>query len=1099
MPYSLLPHLEDPHGPEIPQPGGWKKEDRAVLWDIARGLSSDVPDNERTVSSIPNMWARPLLVDNVLWDKQHPLHGAIKEQWRGMLSAIALAGAKGFSLSVQLVDLSDDQADAFLTSLRDLIPEGEETFYTLRNGQNPWERIYVFVWGNNAVGMTSPTSLICPSEDDCRISAKWQGCPWYQDGGLQSPLSSDDYLNDDDKIQLYLWLDELLHQLRGEMVGKTGQIIELVRDFQEDIRQSIETVAWNHENLRCEEENFFGDRIDLGRVTILNRPIGKIPGNAESSSFRLTNQVIFLPNFEELPDGSCRFRELERQWHDKRPINIRVYDTSLLDFRKRRFLSQCEDSEFELLKEEELFLPDLFYFKSSESEQLFTSGVFMPQGSTRISFRENKLTPLLPISARLLVHFSPEELNRMITLEQRDQEIHINIKLRLKDGEYNAFKRYTIREDKDVLYYSDSDQVPILEIFPNFRAEGWREYYVYYYDESGTLQMNFSNSQEIQPADPERRNLNSQIIRLNQFPSFIDCRSNYSDQGIGLILLKNPREVGNRNPDATWTVGVDFGTSFTNVFYKQANQGTRRLTLSDLSLQVIRSGTEQRSFMLGEYFMPKYRLPLSTILTTRGAEQTERAIFDGRIYDPPATDFNPHLVHIKTGLKWRMRDGLADNKLFLRHLGLLVSAQAASESIREIEWNFSYPSSFSDRDKNGYGANWQGIIEDLRQKTGMLHRPRPLCTEALAMARYLDAEEQECLQYTTCIDMGGGTSDIVIWENNQAIHQCSVQLAGHLLFSQFLRRHPNPKDLGRLFSDLFDLRTPLSDDDLRHRSPDFYAKIDAILASDPTAPERRLGSDFVGSLDNVIALSTLGTAGLYYYVGIILRGLHSDNLYGQQRNTPVFVGGNGCRIFHWLSDERRFNPNCKAGRLFSRMLSRGSGFDDREKQTFLSDRPKDEVAWGLVLDTQLRVLDENDSSLFSGEEYHINEQLLPEMSRIILEGKIGSFGFKVGEFSNLRKFFEAYHNALRDLRIEYLKYLYIPGNGELLRVPITDITGPPSSEFWDEVQRRVDNYCTANIIGKDADDIRLEAPFIIGLKTVLEVLHLEVTKRQDNE
>ena len=43
---------------------------------------------------------------------------------------------------------------------------------------------------------------------------------------------------------------------------------------------------------------------------------------------------------------------------------------------------------------------------------------------------------------------------------------------------------------------------------------------------------------------------------------------------------------------------------------------------------------------------------------------------------------------------------------------------------------------------------------------------------------------------TTCIDMGGGTSDISIWQNDKLLHQCSVQLAGRDLFSQFVEMNP---------------------------------------------------------------------------------------------------------------------------------------------------------------------------------------------------------------------------------------------------------------------------------------------------------------------
>jgi len=54
-------------------------------------------------------------------------------------------------------------------------------------------------------------------------------------------------------------------------------------------------------------------------------------------------------------------------------------------------------------------------------------------------------------------------------------------------------------------------------------------------------------------------------------------------------------------------------------------------------------------------------------------------------------------------------------------------------------------------------------------------------TESLAIAQYFADKEDRNLIGSACIDLGGGTFDISIWQDNRLIHQCSIQLAGRNL------------------------------------------------------------------------------------------------------------------------------------------------------------------------------------------------------------------------------------------------------------------------------------------------------------------------------
>ena len=89
----------------------------------------------------------------------------------------------------------------------------------------------------------------------------------------------------------------------------------------------------------------------------------------------------------------------------------------------------------------------------------------------------------------------------------------------------------------------------------------------------------------------------------------------------------------------------------------------------------------------------------------------------------------------------------------------------------------------------------------------------------------------------------------------------------------------------------------------------FNAKLDVLL---------RLGGD--NWLHNIkpyiedeqdfhglIRLTAIGAAGLYYYVGIMLKVLHQEGKYKRDEITPVYIGGNGSRFLNWLAEGGKFS------------------------------------------------------------------------------------------------------------------------------------------------------------------------------------------------
>ena len=742
------------------------------------------------------------------------------------------------------------------------------------------------------------------------------------------------------------------------------------------------------------------------------------------------------------------------------------------------------------LLKENLFLPELVFIDQEEA----LPGGLLPPITQPLNFNGQLITPLLPLNPILLDYFTPKDLvNKIVKFESFNNSegaiLRVILDLPLSgvnNGKppenYRLYKDYPLKEENALL------EVPVLEVWPNFRAKGWKEYYAFYYDvEYGDVTFSISLP-EAQDSHLFKENEGYyQIVHLTEFPSFIPCE-NQEKELIGLILLATPEKTNLRG---SWKVGVDFGTSFSNVYVSNSNNIPSPLRLDNLHLKVTDSNRETRILVLFDNFIPENFIPaskpfpLSSVLTIQNhsntLENNPRPIIDGRIYIPDQGRFKPQKEWIKTNLKWS-KENLLFIQLFLKNLALYITALTAKAGISQIQWSLSYPSAFSRGDKNRYAKVWQDLTEELQEKTGIQH----LCpevsdtdyfrTESLAIAQYFADMEGYNLVNTTCIDMEGGISDISIWEDNKLVHQCSVQLAGRDIFSQFLEM--NPKFIEQRFEVKLSEWKGL-------RGEAFNAKLDVLLRlqGENWLKNKKVLIEEEKDFQELIQLTAIGTAGLYYYVGILLKVLHKEGKYSKSEITPVYIGGKDSRFLNWLAEGGSFDRNSEINELLGRMMSKGSDFEDTEEVTRLSQRPQDEVACGLVL-SQTKLQDirkKQQDFLIAGENCLVNGQKVSWDSRLEFEEEI--LKFRIPELVQLPNFLYDFHVALKDLDIEGIQ----PLKG------YTHSRDPENnSKLWRDTQKEL----TAILLQfqGNIDKIYLEPPFIVGLKGLLRVFGKEWTR-----
>jgi hypothetical protein len=738
----------------------------------------------------------------------------------------------------------------------------------------------------------------------------------------------------------------------------------------------------------------------------------------------------------------------------------------------------------------DLFLPSLTFI----DREAALPGEIEFNTNQSLVFDGYKITPLIPLDSILLDYLTPDELGKRLQFNQDGNSNTARITLSLplsgttpqskRPQEFQVYKDYSLEEQHTLF------GVPVLEVWPKFRLSSWQEYYAFYFDcELGDRTFNVEFTQSKEPHSFEEDNGKYLITRLSEFPSHICCVDNYKES-LGLILIKQPPIL---NPTETWKVGVDFGTSFTNLYVNHRG-ATEQLKINhqdeedSLHLQVTDSCTSTRIPVLFEHFIPEYflptenPLPLANSLTTLGKTHGKppRPIYDGRIYMPKYGS-PQHKENQKKYIENNISNNSNSSQLFLHHLALLISAIAAKQQVKQIEWNISYPSAYSQQEIEKYTRSWQAIIVDLEKNTGIKHlcsKQNSFRSESMAFAQYFADRERLDLMRSACIYLSCDITDLSLWENNKPIHQCSIQLTERHLLSELLQLRPE------LLEKWFDDR-----DNWSNLDPDILkTKIDIFLRkkSDRWLKEERHNyeedPDFLG----FVQLLALGMAGLYYYVGTILKVMQQEGKYTAKKIPSVYIGGHGSHILNWLVPTGAFSSFSGINELFNRLLSKASGLEEVGDPTRLSSLPKDEIACGLVLaKTQLSEIDPKIKDRpIAGENFTINgEEFLfsDRLSKDNIRGNINSC--TIPDLDNLRWFVDRFNEAVVDLDIDDIKPLDNYDESKKC------FDKAYHDRLWDKVDREL--LSVLSDIRYDATSIYENPPFIVGLKALLTVLSKE--------
>ena len=1038
----------------LDQSGVWKTTNLNFLQGLATSLATgETLEDVGNIDSIPDIWAKPLLFKMALFDLETTrefvagLHDRVLGEWRALLAMLALQKVKQLNLHTELVDLTKETMP-LAQVLKSLVPK--ESFL---GNDNAWlDDNYVIFFNGKPLAMTSPTTLVAAAAD---YSSTFRGkieMPWSKDKStLSDPIKN---LTREELVDLHAWLQQLYSTLRTESQRSglnansqdiANNLLKCLKNYQDDVEREIGappadvSVYFVPSNLN----------LHMGLARYLNQTVqGREASIGDSAVQLLVNSSRAKKNL--LLVSPAFVKDFARQ-EGIDPARLVIWQgVSANDVTEKSIQGERNKINRINLKNAEFRRPEDFFY---EQMAVVEPGNAFP-GSLEIAgtivLADDSLTPILPIKRELAEIFTPKEIQSRLSISEDNDNIlmHFLFPLSGVSGAGTEF-RFTKKYPKRDLIYIQQE-VPVVELWPNIRREGWQKYYLYY--ENSQAQATGKGASEL-PVDemyyvepwsfgketdkdyPAQGLKNFFTAKLDYFPEALICNykapNSASAFEIGLILLDTP-EIIQRQVGLDWKIGVDFGTSSTMLYYSENKKQPTPLDFEPHLFKVTESGGARAQTFINFIASNPPARPdgsfLSIFHLRNTTEKEIRPLQDGNVLSFIRRDIFEQRGHrVDANLKWK-EDDLGRRKVgaYVRQICMQALVEATAKGVDRVQWNFSYPTAFSQEKKSTFAKTCMDGITDVYDDSGFDIIPSKdvaIWSESEAAAYYFNKLNQRMgVNFTDgaiCIDIGAGTTDISVISGQPAkiVYHTSIQYAGRYMFKPIYDNYElfaGTNAAGYVQLDDEEQRDALIDADMRLHSEEYLKDL-----------VNKTGQE---SVKSVLQGTQFATAGLFYYLGQLLAFLHREQHYKEENLPDIFIGGNGSRIFEWITGGTAIESNPRLT-VLEKMLTDASGLSNNRKfKLNFSHYPKVEVASGMITAkpaAETKFFDEQEinralfgkdakdefvcNSVLAGAEYLKDGKPLESLS--LLNAHDMRKGIRVTDMNKFAEFVECFNDA----------------------------------------------------------------------------------------
>ncbi len=1071
MSVFLLPRLRhDAAGMPPAQQTGWVPSDRSALAALSNNIEtpSDYPPGV-FVDAIPDIWGKSLLFAYALREKTHQFHKPAVAAFRGFLTMLALRVRRNFRIEVARLDLTSELEERFFGAARRLQPQGGIS------QDVSWSPIYIFLLEGEVVGTTSALTLIAPREGPDLITPTARG---LADGfRFIDPIPR---LNPQEAGDLAAWVRHVSETV-GAFKAQAGtswqnDVCSVLNEFVADLSRSAGIQQLPAPDLDPVELSLPAPPIYRALTRAL-RPSAGIRSQVELQNKRGLGRKRLLvidpdtPFVWGVPPASVEiFNNMTHASIAGLPLGV-----------DRQMLGNVPLPEgFEWRRPEDFLLPRMAVVSSREA---FRDAVH-PSGAAQLAVTRS-MTPLIPIDACLLEYVPRDVILASSAFSEVGDGIEFSLQLPVDQGRRTVRARriYPFNELERI----DPTQLPVTEIWPGFRHPRWSCYFTFC-SNAGIQGKFILEPAAADPAGDKRVEMRADgfpevaVTRMSAAPEILAFNEVQASPGQETrsvsrgILLPKYQEI-QAMLQAPSQVGFDFGTTNTEIYLKVGDALPEALELTVSSASICNVDEGARNGALYRFFVPSCSQGpekgpyLSSLRRRRGQEGNAN----------PAGLLESHVMFLKTEyvgdllgdrllmayLKWEPSLN-GDRRAFLYQMALHASIEAFRRGASEIRLRYSYPTAFTPDMKQSLAATWNSIVEELGRVLPVPVTLQPRQTESVAAAHYFRQIRYNQAALTgigsIVLDIGGGTSDVSVWRENRLQIQSSIRLSGREILLEPLESKRD-ECLELLFGVLqLDQRyRPLME---RASETLFFRYADALLHEYGEQVLMRLHlASMRPDFKSLCSKIAVRFGGLLYYAGLMLRSTQAA-WSGVQSFPRIYVGGNGCRILHWLSPPE-FSEDSDVLRFFRDVLMTAAGLSVPPETIMMivSQEPKCEAACGLLHaeDGGLAIPEGSQERILAGEPFYVGASRHEAVSGLSASD-LSRGPIRVDGLPELKKYLEIYN-----------RFASQPGQVVF-----------PIDNFPDLLQRaeaEVQNWCM-DCRNRNEAELQVQSLFVRGLRAL---------------
>ena len=700
------------------------------------------------------------------------------------------------------------------------------------NNFDTLNKLYFIFYDNKIVGGTSPTTLFFTSANDLSFANIEIGNDILFDNDY-NPLYKRDI-----EFQKYIYkllngYPELKTKMR-DLADYLEKSLTRLDSYNKDLYSELCEIQEENTDDLIGRLNSSYSSLDIGEnnnIEILGVPLkkkkienrGPIIAKSEfviKSSKTDTKPLVLQNNFTEPLIYTDRNVKWDSNWtvpyFDEKPINERTLPGQL---DKYPYLTVSDFLRAQIIR-----VPYVL-----NSAKYFDGNIKNESGDKNKSF-------LLPLSKKFFEYFDTEDLQKPLPngkpmFEAKVFSGSIEVKLRIpikgnKNVDYITFERYygsAKSDNKDVANNKGViiDNKISLAVYPFIKMEDDSFYKIMALDQGvdtinshNSLLLNFysNNSKQTLETDKTSRTLKKDGIIQTDFYS-LEHQFDYIEVGcndnLGIIIPKLKANSGSKK----MKFAVDFGTTNTHIEYKvEGDKSSSPFTISKDEIQyetLHNSSTdtdvvEMENFLRHE-FLPKiisnnseFNFPIRTVSgesRSLNFSSTPEAFADINIpfdYEKYKSNID---AEITTNLKWSdFEDSNSPNKIrvekFIEKILLLIRSKVLFNKgdINKTELIWFYPSSMDPGKIDQLEGIWNKYFTKYFKegKTSKL-------SESIAPYYYYQNHGNVIAGTDTVvsIDIGGGTSDVVIFQKEKPIALTSARFAANSIFGDGYGGSPN--------------------------------------------------------------------------------------------------------------------------------------------------------------------------------------------------------------------------------------------------------------------------------------------------------------------